>query len=412
MALTIRRDAAETAPEAVVLSESMAGLYGLSDDLDVQFGHANWATRAADAPLDDLLGEDGPRSFVIVPLAGDDRDGVEAAFYAVRAARNAGLMVLLVVGDVSTRTMHALLKEGVTDFAPYPEPRGALNEAIERLRLARASGRQGLTTIASAKPTRLGRITAVYGVAGGVGTSTVAVNLAWEIVNLVRKEGRRVVLLDLNFQFGSVATLLDVPRREAVYELITDARNFDQTGLQQALSTYKERLHVLTAPRDSLPLDVVGPEDVEWILRLARESFDYVVIDMPQTLMSWSETVYTASDHFFCMMETDMRSAQNAFRFLRTLKSESMQLDKLRFVVNRAPGMTDLSGKARVKRLAESLAVTFTGFVPDGGRTIAGAGDQGVPLSESARSNPVRKEIFKLAKSIVDAEQQAAERRG
>lgn len=340
----------------------------------------------------------------MVPVAHDATEAIEAAAQTIRAARDAGLMVLLVVGDVSSRAMHALLKEGVTDFAPYPEPSAALPEAVERLRLARNAGSQGGYGLTVNRPRRLGRVIAVYGMAGGVGASTMAVNLAWELATLARKEGRRVMLWDVNFQFGSVATLLDVPRREAVYELITEAQNFDQTGLMQALSTYKDRMHVLTAPRDSLPLDIVTPEDVAHILALTRESFDYVVLDMPPILMTWSETVYTAADTFLCMMETDMRSAQNAFRFLRTLKSEGMPLEKLRFVVNRAPGLTDLSGKARVKRMAESLGVSFAAQLTDGGRAVSGAGDQGVTLAEAVRSNPVRKEIVKLAEAIIAEE--------
>ena len=240
-----------------------------------------------------------------------------------------------------------LLKEGVSDFAPYPEPAGALREAIDRLRYLRSSG-GSVTGVVGGTPVRKGKLTTVYGIAGGVGASTIAVNLAWELANVVRKDGRRVVLLDFNFQYGSCATFLDVPRRESVYELVSEATNFDQTGLMQALSTYQDRLYVLTAPRDALPLDIVTPTDVKAIINLARESFDHVIIDMPQALMNWSEPVYAASDLFLAVMEVDMRSAQNMFRFLRTLKTEGMALEKLVFTLNRAPGMTDFSGKGRV----------------------------------------------------------------
>jgi pilus assembly protein CpaE len=219
-----------------------------------------------------------------------------------------------------------------------------------------------------------------------------------------RREGRRVALLDFNFQYGSIATFLDVPRREAVYELVSEASNLDQTGLTQALSTYKDKMHVLTAPRDALPLDIVSPADVDAIINLARESFDYVVIDMPQALMNWSEKVYAASDDFYAVMEVDMRSAQNMYRFLRTLKAEDMNLDKLRFVLNRAPGLTDLSGKTRVKRVAESLGITFLHQIPDGGKQIINSCDQGTPLAESARSSPVRKEILRMVEKFMAEE--------
>ncbi|MEM6906699.1 MAG: AAA family ATPase, partial [Pseudomonadota bacterium] len=309
-----------------------------------------------------------------------------------------------VCGDISSRTMHQLIREGVVEFSPYPEPRGALAESINRIRLMRAN--EGALIPGKGSEKRSGMVFTIYGVAGGVGASTYAVNLAWELANLVRRDGRRVALLDFNFQYGSVATFLDVPRREAVYELVSEASNLDQTGLTQAISTYEDKLHVLTAPRDALPLDIVSPNDVNAIIKHAREMFDFVIIDMPQSLMSWSEQVYNASDEFHVVMEIDMRSAQNMFRFLRSLKSEDMSLDKLVFLLNRAPGMTDLSGKARVKRVAESLGLEFSALLPDGGKAVINACDQGVPLSEGAKSSQTRKEILKIAQRIVELEQQ------
>jgi len=409
MALSFRRETAETAPEALVFSDGFSATESLIKDLDTQFGEDQWLEVPAEDTENMLSITSAEDSFVIVALSSDEPEAVDAAAKLIHQAREFGLMVLLVVGEISSRTMHQIMREGVAEFAPYPEPAGALIDAIDRLRLARTNGNLPAITTAGAQR-RLGKVVAFYGVAGGVGASTFAVNFAWELTLKTRREGRRVALLDFNFQYGSIATFLDVPRREAVYELVSEAANLDQTGLTQALSTYQDKLHVLTAPRDALPLDIVSPADVDAIINLARESFDYVVIDMPQALMNWSEKVYAASDDFYAVMEIDMRSAQNMFRFLRTLKAEDMNLDKLRFVLNRAPGMTDLSGKTRVKRVAESLGVTFSHQVPDGGKQVVNSCDQGTPLADGARSNPVRKEIVRMVEKFTteEAEKSAA----
>ena len=403
MALSFRRETAEMAPEALVFSGDFLAADALVKDLDTQFGEDQWLEVPVGDTENMLSIASAEDSFVIVALSSDETEAVTATAQLIRQAREYGLMVLLIVGDISSRTMHQIMREGVTEFAPYPEPAGALMDAIDRLRLARSSGNLPAITTSGA-PRRLGKVVAFYGVAGGVGASTLAVNFAWEMTLRTRREGRRVALLDFNFQYGSIATFLDVPRREAVYELVSEASNLDQTGLTQALSTYKDKLHVLTAPRDALPLDIVSPSDVDAIISLARESFDYVVIDMPQALMNWSEKVYAASDDFYAVMEVDMRSAQNMYRFLRTLKAEDMNLNKLRFVLNRAPGLTDLSGKTRVKRVAESLGITFLHQIPDGGKQIINSCDQGTPLAESARSSPVRKEILRMVEKFMAEE--------
>ncbi|MEM0942726.1 MAG: AAA family ATPase, partial [Pseudomonadota bacterium] len=373
-------------------------------DLDLEFGPDQWIAASFDEADDMFADASGAQTMVIVTLGSDLPQSVSAISELIRRARKSELLVLLVCGDISSRTMHQLIREGVVEFSPYPEPRGALAESINRIRLMRAN--EGALIPGKGSEKRSGMVFTIYGVAGGVGASTYAVNLAWELANLVRRDGRRVALLDFNFQYGSVATFLDVPRREAVYELVSEASNLDQTGLTQAISTYEDKLHVLTAPRDALPLDIVSPNDVNAIIKHAREMFDFVIIDMPQSLMSWSEQVYNASDEFHVVMEIDMRSAQNMFRFLRSLKSEDMSLDKLVFLLNRAPGMTDLSGKARVKRVAESLGLEFSALLPDGGKAVINACDQGVPLSEGAKSSQTRKEILKIAQRIVELEQQ------
>lgn len=401
MALSFRKATEPEPTEAVVFADGFTEFDALADDFDLEFGPGNWSDVRNDEAESVLADGAGGASFAIVAVSSDSPQAVEGTASLIRRARESGLMVLLVVGDISSRATHRLMREGVTEFTPYPTNESELQDAINRIRQALSNQNlplgPGLPT-----PPRHGTVITAYGVAGGVGASNFVVNLAWEMALATRKQGRKVALLDFNFQYGSIATYLDVPRREAVYELVSEAASLDQTGLTQALSIYNDRLHVLTAPRDALPLDIVSPNDVNAIISLAREAFDYVLIDMPQALMNWSEQVYVASDTFFAVMEVDMRSAQNMFRFLRTLKAEEMELDKIRFVLNRAPGYTDLSGKARVRRVSESLGIEYGLLLPEGGRQVINACDQGVPLAASAKSNPLRKEIAKLAKSLLE----------
>ncbi|MEM6971356.1 MAG: AAA family ATPase [Pseudomonadota bacterium] len=416
MALPFVSDAKADAPEAVVFSDGFVEIDALAEDLDSEIGPDSWV-EVGDDEADEVFGESSQeQTFVILTLSSDTPEAIARTSELIRKADTAEMFVLLVCGDISSRSMHALIRAGAAEFAPYPDPPGALKEAINNIRVARTRGRQALGA-GGGKGRREGKIIGVYGVAGGCGASTIAVNLAWEICNAVRQEGRRVALLDFNFQYGSVATYLDVPRREAVYELVSEAGNMDETAFTQALTSYKDRLHVLTAPRDALPLDIVSPNDVEGMLQVARNSFDYVIIDMPQALMNWSEVVYSAANAFVVTMEIDMRSAQNMFRFTRTLKSEDLDMSKMTCVLNRAPGFTDMSGKSRAKRLAESLAIEFKHFMPDGGKAVIAACDEGTPLAEAARSNPVRKEIAKMsqkimAKMIADAEAEAEAKDG
>ncbi|NCU21896.1 pilus assembly protein CpaE, partial [Candidatus Falkowbacteria bacterium] len=223
-----------------------------------------------------------------------------------------------------------------------------------------------------------------------------------ELANCEKKGGPRVCLLDLDLQYGSVSTYLDLPRREAVLELLSDTSRMDSESFVQALSTFNDRLQVLTAPADMVPLDIVGPEDIQRLIDMARANFDFVVIDMPTTVVTWTETVLNAAHVYFALIELDLRSAQNTLRMIRALKSEGLPAERLRYVLNRGPKFTDLSAKSRVRRLAESLDISIELQLTDGGKQVTEANDHGLPLSEAAAKNPLRKDIAKLARSLYD----------
>jgi pilus assembly protein CpaE len=155
-----------------------------------------------------------------------------------------------------------------------------------------------------------------------------------------------------------------------------------------------------------LPLDIITSEDVQRLIAMARSHFDFVVIDMPSTLVAWSESILNTAHVYFALMELDMRSAQNTQRLKRALQAEDLPVEKLRYVLNRAPKSLDLNGKSRVKRLAESLDIRIEVLLPDGGRQVLHSCDHGQPLAMTAGKNPLRKEIARLARSIFELGEQ------
>ncbi len=345
--------------------------------------------------------------FIAVAVDQQDEADLTNASALIGAAAKAGVKVILVAHELSPTALHQLLRLGADDFAPYPLPEGALHEAIERLRKTEVP--LGVVPATQAGEDRHGAILPVYGLAGGVGSTTLAINLAWELALLGAKSGIKVCILDLDLQCGSVSTYLDLPRREAIFELLSDTAAMDSDSFSQAMLSFNDKLDVLTAPADALPLEILTPEDVDNILKRATAAYDFVIIDMPKTLIQWTETILQRADVYFAIMEMDMRSAQNALRFVRTLKSEDLPFEKVRYILNYAPKFTDIGAKARVKRLAENLNIDIELFFPDGGKQILHSCDHGLPISETAAKNPLRKEIAKLAASIYElATEQAA----
>lgn len=398
---------------ACTISRDVQNFDLLIDDMENELGES-WG----DLSFDDavvFLGQPDAATleFVAIAVNAEDEADLGRISDIIRSAKARDIKVVLIADQLGPMALHHLLRLGADDFVPYPLPEGALHDAIARMRAPAAVAapppsaaddvqEQVAAPKFKAKGDREGVVLPVHGLAGGTGASTFAVNLAWELATISKTDAPRVCLLDFDFQYGSAATYLDLPRKEMIFEVLSDTAAIDSDAFLQSMLTFNEKLHVFTAPADMLPLDIISPEDIGRLVDMAASNFDYVIIDMPKTIVSWTEAVLNRAHVYFALMELDLRSAQNVLRLIRALKAEALPHEKLRYVLNRAPKFTDLSGKSRVKRMAESLDISIELQLPDGSVQVTQANDHGLPLSENAAKNPLRREIQKLAKSLHD----------
>jgi pilus assembly protein CpaE len=402
---------------ACTVSRDVQNFDLLIDDMETELGES-WG----DLSFDDALvflqqPEAAALEFLAIAVDNEDNGSLARIADIIRNAKERDVKVILIAHEVSPVALHQLLRLGADDFVPYPLPNGALHEAIERVQRPPEPVAPVMEPAHDDTPTRAPAFRAkgdrdavvlpVHGMSGGVGASTFAVNLAWELATISKTDAPRVCLLDFDFQFGAVSTYLDLPRKDAIFELLQDTASADSEAFLKSMITFNDKLHVFTAPADMLPLDIVTGEDIERLIDMAQANFDFVVIDMPSTIVSWTETVLNRAHVYFAMLELDLRSAQNVLRLVRALKAEDLPAEKLRYILNRAPKFTDLSAKSRVKRMAESLDIDIEVQLPDGGPQVTQANDHGLPLAESAAKNATRKEIAKLAKSIYDLNKSA-----
>lgn len=408
MTSSVTRQADPSPLIACTISRDVQNFDLLIEDMEAILGEAWGDLGFAEALAFISQPEAGSLEFVAVAIDETDEDDLVMLGEIISLASRKKIKVILIAEDVSPAALHQLLRQGADEFVPYPLPEGELQAAIERLKKAPVTVVEVSSPLSN--PTKGdGVILAVQGLAGGTGATTLAVNLAWELATIDKVNPPRVCLLDFSLQFGSVATYLDLQRRDVVFDMWSDTENMDDDIFRQALTAFEEKLWVLTAPPDIIPLDLISSDDVRRVLDQARRHFDYVIIDMPGTLVQWTEAILNAAQIYFTTLELDMRSAQNALRLKRALTAEDLPIEKLRFCLNRAPKFTDLNGKSRVKRMAEGLEISIELQLSDGGRAVCQSCDHGLPLASSAAKNPLRKDIAKLARSLHDLGKSDAE---
>ncbi|MEI4486854.1 AAA family ATPase [Frigidibacter sp. MR17.14] len=300
----------------------------------------------------------------------------------------------------------ALERAGVDEILPLPlapaEVAGWI-DAWERRRTALALSRP-------AESERLGKIVSVMPARGGIGATTVAVNLADQLVGRSGFRGRkvegRVALIDLDLQFGAVASALDLEPNDALARMATGAIIPDAAFLRDAMVEHPSGLHVLTAPEQFLPMDAVSRAQVDALLREARRQFDHVVVDVPRTLVDWISPVLRLSDRTMLVTDSTVPSIRQSRRLIDFFTEEVIDL-KIDVVVNHE-ARPMFKGRHHAEA-AKILGRPLKHWLPHDARAARQALDRGETLAASAGRAPLARAIRTMARSL--SETQAADTR-
>ncbi len=231
---------------ACTISRDVQNFDLLIDDMEIELGESWGDLSFEDAPVFLNQPESGSLEFVAIAVDGDDVQVLDPIANLITQAKSNDIKVILIAHDVNPVALHQLLRLGADDFVPYPLPEGALHDAIARMRRATTEVASDLP-YPEAEPDPENRpslkaggdhegvVLPVHGMAGGVGASTFACNLAWDLATVSKTDAPRVCLLDFDFQFGAVSTYLDLPRREAVFDILQDTEGADTEAFLKSM---------------------------------------------------------------------------------------------------------------------------------------------------------------------------------
>ncbi|SFC07800.1 AAA family ATPase [Tropicimonas isoalkanivorans] len=310
-------------------------------------------------------------------------------------------IIALTEGSASLQAAHILARAGADTVLPdtvsAEELRAVIKESISAIAKPAEDARAP------------GRIISVSQARGGIGATTVAVNLAHA---LLHQEGRRkktaknrVALVDLDLQFGAVAGFLDVPRNDSLFQIAKDSMIPDAVFLEQSMIRLESGLAVLPAPTSLVPVDALQPEQVRAIMETLSTEYDYVVVDLPRTLVGWIAPVLEMSARMLMVTDTAVPSIQQARRLIDFYTEDHLGL-AVDVIVNREKRPMFM-GRHHTEA-THVLERQFAAWLPDDRKAMREAIDRGVPLAEAARRSPVTKAITKLCRSLETAFEQSS----
>ncbi|MEM7504563.1 MAG: AAA family ATPase [Pseudomonadota bacterium] len=216
-----------------------------------------------------------------------------------------------------------LLAHGVADYLVKP-----VTPALLQKSLTSATEQSG----ALKSNSRLGKLVAVTGTRGGVGTTMVATSVAW----LVAQERRRkVALVDLDLQFGTVALSLDLEPSHGLREALENPNRIDSLFMDRVLVQHSERLHVLSAeesPDEPLLLDFNA---LELLIAELRNKFHYVLVDLPRTANPCSQQILQSATDLVLVSDFSLAGMRDTMRMTGLMPTTNAACNAL-LIANRS----------------------------------------------------------------------------
>jgi pilus assembly protein CpaE len=261
-----------------------------------------------------------------------------------------------------------LLQHGVADYLVKPVPPALLQKA-----LLSATDQ----TVVAKSNQKMGKLIAVQGTRGGVGATTVATSMAWLIAEERR---RRVALVDLDLQFGTVALSLDLEPSHGLREALENPNRIDGLFMDRVLVRQSERLYVLSAeesPDESLLLDHGA---VELLITELRSKFHYVIVDLPRTTNPCTQQVMASANEMLLITDYSLAGMRDTMRIAGALPTLNASCS-ITVVVNRSG--EHKQGEMPRAEFEKGIGRKLNFVLPFDAKTVAAATNFGQPVAST-----------------------------
>jgi len=227
---------------------------------------------------------------------------------------------------------------------------------------------------------------------GGAGVTTLAVQTAMLLLNSGPRGKAATCLVDLDFQHGACADYLDMEPRLDLGEIEPRPERLDRQLLEVMLSYHASGLAVVAAPNRPAEMRSFDPDVVTRLLDLVSAHFDHVVIDMPRTWFSWTDSVLLGSNKVFIVSETTVPSLRQARQLVDAIRERLGDGPNPQVIVNRFEQKLFSTGLRR-SDIERAIGTALAAFVPNHYSLVREAIDRGVPLNEVKPGNKITAQL-------------------
>jgi pilus assembly protein CpaE len=289
------------------------------------------------------------------------------------------VVIIGIANDVAI--YRELIFRGVSDYAVAPLDPLAIIELISR-------------AYRDTEASRFGRVLAFVGASGGVGSSTIAQNVASTIA---RSYASSVIFADLDLPFGTAGLGFDLNASEHISDALNDGSRLDDILLERLLTKHHEHLQVLTAPANLDQSHDLTEDAFERVLDIAQANASFVVVDVPHVWTPWVRKVLLAADEVVISASPTLASFRNVKNLVDVLKKARLNDEPPRLVLNQIgiPKRTEI----KPDHFADSLKIKPIACIPFD-VSVATAANNGQMMADAAPKSAVSQSVMHIADVI------------
>jgi pilus assembly protein CpaE len=319
-------------------------------------------------------------------LVADLRDDIEASISSIEVLRKDGFngAIILISDTLDESSLRGMLRFHVTDWLPADAETGEIVEACQRALTARRTG-DGQTRA---------QCIAFVPAAGGVGTTSLAIQAAYILANRVR-DFNRTCLVDLNLQSGCLSDYLDLEPLFDADSIRGEPGRLDGRLLEMMLARHTTGLAVLASARTPTEAPRADGRLVTTVLSAVSDTFQYMVLDFPLAWQDWTFNVLAGSDRIYVVTEFTVPAMRRARELSDAIAARFGGEPATAVIVNKFRQRW-FGGGLRKNDASELLGNRLAGFVSEDSELVSEAINRGEIVSTIDRSNRVSRDLERI----------------
>lgn len=348
----------------------------------------------------ELDGTEHHPDVILVGLDTEPNETLDSMQQLIKLAPTCGIIIY--ARDVTMELLSRAMSVGARRYVTYPLEAPALRTAIDDVyeQIKPLSERHRELSLPVYQKARDPKVVAIFSAKGGVGTSTLAVNLACALSTMKR----RVVIVDGNISYGNIGVFLNISPSKSMLQLIGDPQGMTDAAVEEALLPHSSGIKVLLAPVRPEEADTINGDHMRAIIGHLRHHYDYVVVD---TYPSYDERMLAmldTADQILSPMSPDLPAVKNLAMFLR-IGTEILNYPegKVTPILMRANSVTP----TYLKHFETFLKRPLEWRIVSDGKRVTQSVNNGEPFILSDPQTPVSQNITALAR-MIDGQPQKA----